>query len=237
MATLPFTLQYHDELNPKIWDGDHLRPEVREKLKHIALTWAESANIPLEDIHDIVMTGGNANFNYSDHSDIDVHLVVDKEKMGPKDLIDDYLHDKKVVWEFKHPDIRVRGYGVELYAQGVDEPFPTQQGVYSVEDDTWHVRPSHDPIDYGSDTGLKRKVDYYSRRIGELVNEPGNVKALKNLKLRLQIKRGAGLRAAGERAIPNLLYKELRNRGVLGAVNLYIQKNKDAELSLESVSL
>lgn len=137
------TLQYHDELNPKIWDGDRLQNEVRTKLTIIAHTWAAFANIPPEAIVDIILVGGNANYNYTPYSDIDLHLVVDLKKLPDcPELLDDYLKDKKQLWGMIH-DIKIRDHDVELYAQDKNTAYTKGQGVYSIKRGVWIVRPEN----------------------------------------------------------------------------------------------
>ena len=88
------SLAYHDKLNEKIWDGDKLRPEVRKVLLSIADKWREFASIPKNAVKEVQLTGGNANYNYTDLSDLDVHLVTDFSKLSVgKDFVDDYLFD------------------------------------------------------------------------------------------------------------------------------------------------
>ena len=43
------SLEYHDELNPKLWDGDKLKPEIREKLLKFGDAWAEFAKLDKSD--------------------------------------------------------------------------------------------------------------------------------------------------------------------------------------------
>ena len=43
-----------------------MKPEVRQGLVRIAEEWAEFANIPSGAIIDVVLVGGNANYNYTD---------------------------------------------------------------------------------------------------------------------------------------------------------------------------
>ena len=59
------TLQYHDKLNPKLWNGEKLDPKVREKLIEIAKFWMEYALIEKSALKDILITGGNVNYNYT----------------------------------------------------------------------------------------------------------------------------------------------------------------------------
>ncbi len=97
LEELKISLQYHDELNPKLWNGNKLKPEVRTKLLKFADTWADYASIPKNLIQDVIMVGGNVNYNYTDKSDIDVHLIIDRNKLGERKLVDDYLQSKKVL--------------------------------------------------------------------------------------------------------------------------------------------
>ena len=89
--------------------------------------WAEFANIPKRAIKDVIVTGGNANYNYTPYSDIDLHLVVDKEQIDCPAVLDDYLQSKKQLWALTH-DITVKGQPVELYAQDYKDPFREGQG-------------------------------------------------------------------------------------------------------------
>ena len=96
--SLRLTLRYHNKLNIKFWDDEYLRPEVREKLLQIGYKWADFAKIPNEAIKDIILVGGNANYNYTRFSDLDLHLVVDKTQIADcPEILDDYLRDKKIM--------------------------------------------------------------------------------------------------------------------------------------------
>ena len=105
-------------------------------LNKISKAWATFANIPESAIRDIIFTGGNANYNYTKHSDIDLHLLVDKEKIDCQELLDDYLQSKKQLWALTH-DITVKGQPVELYAQDFRDPFRKGQGIYSLQLNRW----------------------------------------------------------------------------------------------------
>ena len=97
------TLQYHDTLNPLLWENDTLKKEIQDKLIEIAQTWIDWAGIPAKSVKDLILVGGNANFNYTEHSDIDVHILVDKSKLANcPELLDDYLKDKKELWNLTH---------------------------------------------------------------------------------------------------------------------------------------
>ena len=129
---LRLTLRSNEELNPRLWNDKKLDPEVWQSLNKIAKEWQSFANIPKSAIKDIIITGGNANYNYTKHSDIDLHLVVDKDRIDCEGLLDDYLQSKKQLWALTH-DITVKGQPVELYAQDYKDPFRKGQGIYSLQ--------------------------------------------------------------------------------------------------------
>lgn len=92
------TLQYHDELNPVFWENDKLKPEIRNHLLYIAKFWQDFAKIPNSIIEDIILVGGNANYNYTEHSDLDIHFVIHKDQMeAAPEFVDEYLKDRKSV--------------------------------------------------------------------------------------------------------------------------------------------
>ena len=92
---LKLTLRSHEGLNDKLWTPDgKLRPDVWIALDKIAKEWGAFANIPKSAIKDVTFTGGNANYNYTKHSDIDLHLIVDKDKINGGANLDDYLQSK-----------------------------------------------------------------------------------------------------------------------------------------------
>ena len=83
---LRLTLQSHETLNPHFWNGNKMKPEVWRALDKIGKEWADFANIPKSAIKDVILTGGNANYNYTKYSDLDLHLVVDKDKIDCQGL-------------------------------------------------------------------------------------------------------------------------------------------------------
>ena len=231
------TLSYHDVLNPSIWEDEkHIKKDVRETLLKIADAWQVFAKIPNSAIIDIVFTGGNANFNYTPFSDLDVHLIVDKEKISSdRELLDDYFQDKKTLWALKHPNISVKGYPVELYAQGKDDAISKNAGVYSLKKNAWIKKPVHEDIkSFDSEPGLKSKVQNYMRTINKIIKSPGDHSAeLDALKTKIHSMRAAAISSGGEYSFENLIFKELRNRGYIDKIKKYITTSKDKMFTLE----
>lgn len=225
-------LHRNERLNPKLWDGDVLRPEVRTSLLNFAEAWRRFARIPPSAVQDILMVGGNAGYFYNDSSDIDVHLLIDRTSLGFGNLTDDFLKDRKSMWTQAH-DVRVKGYSVEPYAQDVRESSPEGQGVYSILRRQWVKRPTESRYDPSVDAELDRKVADWQRAIDHLVDQDAGVEAAEQLKKRLSEMRGNGIKAGGELAQDNLVFKSLRLSNHLDKLSKYKRDKETRELSLD----
>jgi len=228
---LKLTLRSHEKLNPALWKGNRLDPEVWMALNKIGKEWSDFANIPSSAIRDVIITGGNANYNYTKQSDIDLHLVVDKKKIKCQGLIDDYLQSKKQLWALTH-DITVKGQPVELYAQDYRDPFREGQGIYSLKSNKWLQEPTKYTINRTSPE-VVRKTKEWMNIIDDLIDSKSDDKqAFKKLKLRLKGMRSSAIEKGGESAPENLVFKELRNRGYLDKMSKYLRNLEDEDLSL-----
>lgn len=225
------TLRYHKDLNEKLWVKNALNPDVRDRLLEIANMWAESAGIKPEDIHDIVMTGGNANYNYTDQSDIDVHLIVDYSKFG--DIAKDFFMAKKSSWQHSHPNLKIKGYPVELFAQNIADKFPDGQGVYSLTKNEWVQHPEYRGLDLENDTEVELTSKEISNRIKVTVNKDRGLDVANQLATDIYQMRSEGIAKEGEFSKGTLIFKELRNLGLLEKLKNYISKKEDQKLSLE----
>jgi hypothetical protein len=106
-------VQFHRELNPLLWRGGQMKPQVRYKLLQIAKHFIEFIDIPQLYLKDITVSGSNAAFSYTPQSDIDLHLVVDvppQQELLLKPLFD----AKKNQYNFNH-DIKIKDIDVEVY--------------------------------------------------------------------------------------------------------------------------
>ena len=125
-----------ETLNPKVWENfEDLKkatmvPKVRKALMHIAEVFIEDLGDDVF-VEDIYLMGSLANFNWSEYSDFDLHIIVDMERYGKQEELYKELFDlKKKLFNDKH-NIKIYGYDVELYAQGVKDEAHSD-GVYSV---------------------------------------------------------------------------------------------------------
>jgi hypothetical protein len=108
-----------ETLNPKIWnDVDTDTPVLKNGIRVALLQIAgEFMDFLGEDlfVDDIRFTGSLANFNWSEFSDIDLHLYVDFSQFEPKDrdVYKELFQLKKTLFNTTH-NITVKGYEVEL---------------------------------------------------------------------------------------------------------------------------
>ena len=232
ITELKLTLRSHETLNPNLWKKEKLDPEVWRALNRIGKEWQNFANIPDSAIRDVIICGGNANYNYTDQSDIDLHLVVDKEGVKCDGLVDDYLQSKKQLWALTH-DIKVKGQPVELYAQDFRDPFRKGQGIYSLKSNRWLQKPTKYKIDR-KNPEVVRKTKQYMDSIDHLIDtNADDVASLRKLKNRLKQMRSTAIEKGGEVAPENLVFKELRNRGYIDKMNDYMKNLEDQSLSLK----
>src|SRR5208283_5065797 len=213
-----YSLVYHKQLNPKLFVAEKLKPEVRDALLNIAHTWQEKIELPDECITDIIFTGSNCNYNYSRFSDCDVHIVYD-EKVLPDDPVwlEKYLRLNKTLWSMSHK-VKVKGYPVELYAQKSDEKL-VASGVYSLLRDDWIIFPIHGNYKFSNDLALKKKVEEIKKTLDIMIEKRVKEKDFKIMKDKLKNMRLAALASGDEFSIDNLVFKALRNSGILDRVN------------------
>ena len=114
------TIEKHDELNPKLWDeSGNLKPEVREKILEIAKEFTDGLKEDgiKFDLKDIRLVGSNCSYNYTDKSDLDVHLIMDTDSLEcPDDLYPLLYSAYRSLFNGKL-DIDFYGIPVELYVE------------------------------------------------------------------------------------------------------------------------
>jgi len=228
-----------DTLNPKIWENPKepnnsvMIPKVRKGLMRIAEEFIEYLGEEVF-VEDIVLTGSLANFNWSEYSDFDLHIIVDFQQFEDESPLYKELYNlKKQVFNDKH-DIKIFGYDVELYAQDSVEPhFAT--GVYSVMDDEWVTKPKklENEIDKSV---LEKKIKNWTEKIDKVIetDEPEDDKKLiDSIKEKLKDYRKSGLEKEGELSYENLVFKFLRRSGHIQKLFDISNKALDKELSIE----
>ena len=220
-------MRFKNELNQKIWDKEELRPEVKAKLRQIANKFIEFLDVNKDAIRDIVITGSCASYNYTKDSDIDLHLIVDFNKVH-KDcpIVGEYLLSKKSEFNNNH-DIYIYDIPVEVYAESVDND-NVHNGLYSIKDGKWLEFPKKlKPTD--NDSAVKVKYKEFEQAIKEV--KDGEM--AERLLDRIKRMRKSGLAEGGEFSTENLVFKKLRNNGLIGDLMKIKKDDIDKSLSLE----
>ncbi len=213
------------QLNPKIWREQRLDPEVVSKLKDIARAFEEFVGVEL-DVIDYTITGSNANYTWTEYSDLDLHLIIPGT---PTEEQRELFSAKKALWSEQHT-ITIKGLPVETYIQGEDEPHHST-GVYSIVKNKWLVEPKKvkPKVD---DAAVEAKKDSIMRDI-ETAMLSKDLAKLRLVKEKITKMRKAGLERAGEWSVENLVFKILRNLGLIDQITEKIRELEDSELSLE----
>ena len=221
-------MRFHDELNPKLWQGFELKEEVKDKLEEITEAFIEYLDIPAESILDVQITGSSANYNYTEHSDLDLHLIVDYEKVHQEcPIVEGYLWSMKSTFNKEH-DISIYGVPVEVYAEDSRQS-AVSNGVYSLLNDEWIKKPEKiEPTT--NDAAVLAKYN----EIKDIVDKLNDSEEAEEILNKVYEMRKAGLAAAGEFSTENLAFKMLRNEGYIDMLKKIKKEKIDKQLTLES---
>ena len=211
---------FHDNLNSKLFRGQHLQPAVELQLKTIAQDFLQEMGIHDLDVRDITVSGSNAAYSYTDHSDLDLHILVNMKDLPDNDVYREFFKVKKDLYNDSH-DITINGIPVELYIQDAAEPV-TSLGEYSVKDKKWLRLPTRRRANFDQ-TATKAKYEKLLDIIDTTLHSDNMGKVNKVLKKITQY-RQAGLDKGGEFGPENLAYKALRSRGYI--TKLYDLRDK-----------
>jgi len=229
MRVFEFTKGYdeHQQLNPKLWDGDILRPEVKNTLLKIAKKFEEfvDLNIPVIDIQ---ITGGQTTYHYTEHSDLDLHLIIDYDKVKCDQEVDELLDTKRLLFKEKH-NISIRQIPVEPGTEDIRRP--TVSSAYSIISDQWIRSPKNfsGQIDHEK---IKKHTLAWIKLIDKILGEKDVESAKKLLKM-IRKYRKIGLKTSGEYGVANLVYKSLRNANKVQKLSQFVDSADDQELTIQ----
>jgi len=208
-----------EDLNRDIWSEDNkIKPKIAVKLLRIAEDFYRKLDIPA-DILNITLTGSMANYNWTDKSDLDLHIVIDYSAVDDNvELVEKYLSEAKTNWNRNH-DIKIKGHEVEVYVQNINEPHHST-GVYSILDNDWLIVP--EPAEFQvSEDAIEQKYKSIQDTIKKIEDLQKDKKYEEvygdtdRLKSKIRNYRQSGLETGGEFSVENLVFKALRNGGEL----------------------
>lgn len=229
------------ELNPKIWvnpksPDTEMNPNIRESLLEIAYQFIDSLKVDVF-IEDIVITGSLCNYNWSEYSDVDLHLMVDYSQF-PEEQVDIYkelFNIKKILFNKNH-DITIKNYDVEVYCQESTEAH-FSSGIYSVLFNEWNEKPKKESVKIDK-AAIKNKASEWMRTIDNVIKNVSDEdleeakEILGKYKEKLKKYRTSGLEKNGEYSNENLVFKFLRRNGYIEKLYDFENKLMDKSLSL-----
>jgi len=225
------------ELDPEFWSEDlRLLPKIRKQLLRIAEDFLEKLQFNSFDVIDITLTGSLANYNWTDFSDFDLHIILDFKQVDENvSLVRRYFSAKGKIWNIEH-NIKISGHEVEIYVQELAEPHAST-GVYSLHLNRWlnkpsKIRPKIDQaIVHRKASTLMDMIDQVEKHFASENYEIAYNTALK-LRKKIRNFRKCGLQGAGEYSSENLAFKTLRRNGYLRKLHDLIRISYDKFMSI-----
>jgi len=238
------SFELRDTLNPKVWDNHtdvnkaSLKKDIRDILLTVSEKFLDFVGIDVI-ISDVVLMGSLSNYNWSEFSDFDLHIIADFNQF-PKEQHELYteLFDlKKTLFNLKH-DIKIKGFDVELYLQDENaEAF--SDGVYSIVNNEFLSKPSKNIKDINKQL-IKTKAEQWMKIIDDCIEKAEDEdleesqETLKKCYKKIKKGRQSGLEKGGEFSIENLVFKYLRRNGYIGKLLEIRDKLLDKKLSIEN---
>tara|TARA_Y100000389_G_scaffold188374_1_gene210863 strand:+ start:506 stop:2179 length:1674 start_codon:yes stop_codon:yes gene_type:complete len=226
-------INFHDEYNPWLFDGDHLKPVIKKQLETIADDFIEFMGIPELAIEDIIITGSNVAYTYTSHSDIDLHLLVDFAKLPESDVYKELFNAKKSLYNDTY-EITIRDIPVEVYVQDTAQSH-TSLGEYSLYKDMFTRVPTKkranlDEISAASKFERLEQLALEGLKSDDIEKVNGVLSIIKRY-------RQSGLDNKGEFGPENLAFKAVRSKGYFQALFDRRNKLRAEQLSLEEEML
>jgi len=224
-------VKFHDHLNPKIFHGQHVRPEVEKQLKIIAGDFLEELGVNGLDVQDITISGSNAAYSYTPHSDLDLHILVDMTKLNNDELYRELFDAKKNAYNDSH-DIKIHGIPVELYIQDSSQPV-ISLGEYSIKNNKWLKIPSKRRANFDQNATARK----YEKLLAviERALKTQKLERVQNVLKTIKRYRQAGLDKGGEFGPENLAYKALSSQGWITALYKLRDELHSKALSIEGM--
>jgi predicted nucleotidyltransferase len=233
------SFKLNSTLQPKIWLGENqkMNPKVRQNLLEIAYQFIDSFGLDVV-IDDIIVTGSIANYNWSEYSDVDLHILVDYGQFQKemKDVYIEYFDLKKIVFNQKR-NLKMFGFDVEVFVEDSDVK-GISGGLYSILNDEWIKKPQKEKFKVEKSEIIKnakkwmRLIDNLIKHLnGEDVETIRN--SVKVIKDKLKKFRVSGLNKGGELGLENLVFKVLRRNGYIEKLYNIPMDIIDKKLSLD----
>lgn len=112
-------IEKHDRLNPLLFENNKLKDDVKEAIIKIANKFIDDLK---EDgvkfkMKDIILVGSNISYNYTEDSDLDIHIIADKDSLDCSEEVYNLLYGAYRSLFNKNYDITIKDIPVEIYVE------------------------------------------------------------------------------------------------------------------------
>ena len=163
---------FNTELQPHIWDGAQLRPEVRKATLEIVDRIARESGIDGLKVDDVNLVGSIASYEYNDTSDFDVHVFVHADSTALQQLSASTRLLNSNIEQLQEGHIRFYGLPVEVhfFAEGPEAERVPGIGRYSILNNAWLEKPLRQPENFDRAqmaADMKGFIDRYNKVVAE----------------------------------------------------------------------
>lgn len=229
-------VQIHNQLNPIIWTEDNeLKTELKEKIEEIVEKFIENLkeNEIKIKVEDIYILGSNANYNYNEESDLDIHIIADESFDCKDEHLPKLYQAYKTLFNTKY-DINFKGINVEIYVENKDKLSNVSSGIYSLNKG-WLKNPIKNNIPKINQDKIELEVIKWKNKIEKLIENP-MIEDIEKIIDALYEIRIESINSEGEFGEGNLIFKEIRRKGLLDKLKEIKIELESKELSLENLN-
>ena len=225
--------EVHDTLNPKLWTADNtLRDDVKVKIIEIIEQFITTCDIPL-NVVDAHLVGSNASYNYTKHSDLDVHIISNFDLVdASKDILQVLYNALKAKFNAEY-DISIRGIDIEIYVEDIRSS-AVSNGVYSLYEDRWIKFPKK--LTEVPQVDITNEYTEWETKFKTALKSENSDK-IQNVINDIYLLRKNSLDTEGEYGKGNQVFKEIRNAGLLDAAKDAYKATRSKELTIEHLQL
>jgi hypothetical protein len=236
-------------LDPRLWDGMAMKPEVRHKTLAIVEDLVTAMRMgPEITVASVELFGSNASYEYDDAADFGVHVFLNNA--NPAIDLKSFANFLRVyngyVELHQEGKIRFNGVVVEItfHADPRSGNYRPKAGIgqYLISEDRWIVEPLVQPDNFDRATmaaDARRWIDAWNGLVCEYTAAPETFDCGRFDELDGEMKdyRGAGFeKGLGSRSTENLTYRMLRRLSVNipDGVDLAEQECRNRQFSIGS---
>jgi len=222
-AAVSAVTDFPTELDPRLWNGTDLKPEVREKTMAVVDRIVGSSNIPGLTVDAVELFGSNASYEYDETSDFGVHVFT-RSATVPPELLGSMLrllNDE--VERRQEGHISFNGVPVEVtfHSERTENYRPAPGiGQFSVSEGRWIERAVQQPDNFDRArmaADMKRFIGEYNALVRDFEQDRQafDCSRFGALDAEMSEYRDSGFAAGlGSRSTQNLAYRALRRINV-----------------------